>query len=149
MTEETPPAHDGIGVLLVEGDPAVRRARQIMLLSEQYDVRSYATGAAVLADPRSRAVPCIVVDTEGSPGAGIDVVEALRASGWRGTAILLDGSMPSTALLRAAERHGDKVLDRATGDGALLSAIAASLGGDRSGRPACRCARDGTEKCPS
>ena len=145
MTEETPPAHDGIGVLLVEGDPRVRRARQIMLLSEQYDVRSYATGAAVLADPRSRAVPCIVFDTDGSPGAGIDVVEALRASGWRGTAILLDGSVPAPALLRAAERHGDRVLDRATGDAALLSAIAALLGGDRSVRPACRCARDSTE----
>jgi hypothetical protein len=69
----------------------------------------------------------------------------MRASGWRGTAILLDGSAPAPALLRAAEHHGDRVLDRATGDAALLGAIAASLGGDRSGRPACRCARDGTE----
>jgi hypothetical protein len=70
------------------------------------------------------------------------VLQALRASGWRGTAILLDGSVPAPALLRAAERHGDRVLDRATGDAALLSAIAASLGRDRSGRSACRCARD-------
>ncbi|MEG8017861.1 hypothetical protein [Sphingomonas sp. LR55] len=82
------PPHFGIGVSLVDGDPVIRRARQIMLLSERYDVRSYATGAALLADPRSRDVPCIVVDVaggvDGDGGSGMDTLYAMRASGWRG-----------------------------------------------------------------
>ncbi len=125
------PPHFGIGVSLVDGDPVIRRARQIMLLSERYDVRSYATGAALLADPRSRDVPCIVVDVaggvDGDGGSGMDTLYAMRASGWRGKAILLDGTVPPPALIHAAERHGDRILDRTTGDAPLLTAIAASI----------------------
>ncbi|TCQ03881.1 hypothetical protein [Sphingomonas sp. PP-CC-3A-396] len=125
------PPHFGIGVSLVDGDPVIRRARQIMLLSERYDVRSYATGAALLADPRSRDVPCIVVDVaggvDGDGGSGMETLHAMRASGWRGKAILLDGTVPPPALIHAAERHGDRILDRTTGDAPLLTAIAASI----------------------
>ena len=53
---------ESIGVSLVDGDSDIRHARQIMLRSERYDVRSYATCAALLADPRSRGYACIVVD---------------------------------------------------------------------------------------
>ena len=127
MTDHAPQSHDGIGVSLVDGDPAIRRARQIMLLSEHYDVRSYASGAALLADPRSRDVPCIVVDVEGTEGTGMATLQAMRASGWRGKAILLDGTAPPPALIHAAERYGDRILDRTAGDAPLLTAIAASI----------------------
>ncbi|SFN82729.1 hypothetical protein [Sphingomonas sp. OK281] len=127
MTDHSTLSHAGIGVSLVDGDPTIRRARQIMLLSERYDVRSYATGAALLADPRSRDVSCIVVDIDGIGGSGLDTLDAMRASGWRGKAILLDGGMPHATLTHAAERHGDRILHRTTGDAPLLTAIAASI----------------------
>ena len=149
MIDQPPYPHDGIGVSLVDGDPVIRRARQIMLVSERYDVRSYATCAALLADPRSRDVSCIVVDVAGDgqccggeegggeegggeegggeEGGGMAALHAMRASGWRGKAILLDSGLPLPALVHAAERHGDRILDRATGDAPLLAAIAASI----------------------
>ena len=139
MIDQPPYPHDGIGVSLVDGDPVVRRARQIMLVSERYDVRSYATCAALLADPRSRDVSCIVVDIAGDgqccggeegggeEGGGMAALHAMRASGWRGKAILLDSGLPLPALVHAAERHGDRILDRTTGDAPLLAAIAASI----------------------
>ncbi len=127
MTDHSIQSHDGVGVSLVDGDPAIRRARQIMLLSEHYDVRSYATSAALLADPRSRDIPCIVVDVGGIGDSGMAMLLALRASGWRGKAILLDGTAPLPDLVHTAERHGDRILDRTTGDAALLTAIAASI----------------------
>lgn len=129
MTDQRTYTHDGIGVSLVDGDPVIRRARQIMLVSERYDVRSYATCAALLADPRSRDVSCIVVDVaeDGEDGRGVDALQAMRASGWRGKAILLDSGLPLPALVHAAERHGDRILDRTTGDAPLLTAIAASI----------------------
>lgn len=124
---------DSNGISLVDGDASVRHARQIMLISEDYEVRSYATCAALLADPRSRTYPCIVVDIDMKEGDGIALLSEMRATGWRGKAILLDGIEPDTPLMRAAERHGDKVLARTVADGPLLAAISASLDRERAG----------------
>ena len=117
----------GIGISLVDGDPAVRRARQLMLRSEDYEVRSYATCAALLADPRSRDYPCIILDFEMEHIDGVDLLRQMRASGWQGNALLLDGLAPGDPLLQEAEHNGDTVLPRSVGDQALLTAIAGSI----------------------
>ncbi len=122
----------GFGISLVDGDAGVRHARQIMLRSRDYDVRSYATCAAVLADSRSRDYPCIVLDVEMETGNGMTLLREMRATGWRGKAILLDGDNPESELLQDVERHGDAILDRKIGDGALIAAIEATV--DRSWR---------------
>ena len=128
MTGSAAPASTkGVGISLVDGDATVRHDRQIMLRSECYEVRSYATCAAVLADPRSRDYPCIVVDVHSRDVDGIDLLRRMRATGWRGKAILLDGMEPGSALMHDAEKHGDKVLGRAIGDGPLLTAVATSI----------------------
>ena len=117
----------GIGISLVDGDSAVRHARQIMLRSEKYDVRSYATCAALLADPRSRECARIVVDIDMPAIDGLELLRAMRASGWRGRAILLDGLDPEGKLASEAARNGDQIFDRNIGDRALVTAIAASM----------------------
>lgn len=119
--------HDGIGVSLVDGEPAVRRARQLLLRSEHYDVRSYATCEALLADPRARDYPCIVVDVHMIEGDGVDLLSSMRASGWHGSGILLDGILPGSDLMRDAERHGDRVLPRTITDGALVVAVGEAM----------------------
>lgn len=118
---------EGVGVSLVDGDPDVRHARQLMLRAEKYEVRSYPTCEALLADPRSRDYPCIILDLEMQGVDGVDLLRQMRATGWRGRALLLDGLHPGSALLRRAEQHGDKVLQRDVGDHTLLTAIAASI----------------------
>lgn len=127
INRTAPTSNENIGVSLVDGDATIRHARQIMLRSERYDVRSYATCAALLADPRSRGCQCIVVDIDMKKGDGIALLRELRATGWRGRAILLDGSTPDSPLISAAERQGDQVLERTIADGPLLIAIAASV----------------------
>lgn len=122
-TSSYPP---GIGVSLVDGDPAVRHARQLMLLSEGYDVRSYATCAALLADPRSRDCPCIILDLKMGDIDGFELLRNMRASGWRGKALVLGSRDPGSPLLQEAERHGDTVLLHNAGDQALLTAITAT-----------------------
>lgn len=118
----------GIGVSLVDGNIDIRHARQLLLRSEDYNVRSYPTSAAILADLNSRNYPCIVLDLElDEETRGIDLLRKMRASGWRGKALLLDGLDPGGALLRQAGEHGDKVLPRNVGDQTLLTAIAASI----------------------
>lgn len=118
---------EGIGVSLVNGDPSIRHARQLLLRSEKYDVRSYPTCAALLADPRSRDYPCIILDLVSEEMNCIDLLRQMRASGWRGTALLLDGHDPGSAMRREAELHGDKMLRREIGDQALLTAVATSI----------------------
>lgn len=120
----------GMGISLVDGNPAVRHARQLMLRSEDYEVRSYATCAALLADPRSRDYPCIILDFEMEHIDGVDLLRQMRASGWQGSALLLDGLTPGDPLLLEAELNGDTVLPRGVGDQALLEAIAGTV--DRS-----------------
>jgi FixJ family two-component response regulator len=118
---------EGFGVSLVDGDAEVRHARQIMLRSEAYDVRSYATCAALLADDRSRDYPCIIVDVEMEAGDGMSLLREMRATGWHGKAILLDGDDPGSELLQDIERHGDTILDRRIGDRSLIAAIEATV----------------------
>ena len=75
----TPSPSESVGVSLVDGDSTVRHARQLMLRAEDYDVRSYATCAALLADPRSRDYQCIILDLEMEEIDGIDRVDVERA----------------------------------------------------------------------
>lgn len=118
---------DSIGVSLVDGDATIRHERQIMLRSECYDARSYATCAALLADPRSRDYGCIVVDNDMPEVDGVELLREMRATGWRGKGILLADSEPGGTLVQSAERHGDRVLKRTIADGPLVAAIAASV----------------------
>jgi FixJ family two-component response regulator len=125
MIDLQPP--ESIGVSLVDGDSDIRHARQIMLRSERYDVRSYATCAALLADPRSRDYACIVIDIDRPEVDGFELLREMRASGWRGNGIVLDGPDPQGSLTLEAARNGDRVLDRTIGDRPLVAAIAASV----------------------
>ena len=63
--------------------------------------------------------------------AGIDLLAQMRASGWRGKAILLDGFEPGDALIREVLKNGDRIEERSIGDSSLLAAVAASLHRDR------------------
>jgi len=129
----TPAQHGGyerVGVSLVDGDAAVRRNRQLMLRAEGYEVRSYATCAALLADPRSRDYPCVVLDVDLHDAAGPGLLRDMRQSGWRGKAVLIDGVEPGSDEDRDAQRHGDRIVARGIGDPALLVQIAALV--DRS-----------------
>lgn len=120
----------GFGISLVDGDSAVRHARQLMLRSEDFDVRSYATSAALLADTRSRDYSCIVLDVEMEGGDGMTLLREMRATGWHGKAILLGKTEPAIDVVRDVERNGDTIFGRSIGDRSLIAAIEATV--DRS-----------------
>lgn len=130
INKQQPISTQSAGVSLVGGNSKIRHERQILLRSEDYDVRSYATSAALLADPRSRDCACIVVDAEIGDGdsAGLSLLRQMRASGWHGNAILLDGFDEEGPLALEAGRNGDRVFSRDIGDRSLIAAIAASAG---------------------
>lgn len=76
-------------VLLAEGEPVSRRAIHLLLQSLGYDVRAYATGAALLADPLATEASAIIVDNDLPDMGGENVLAILRAQAWGGPAILV------------------------------------------------------------
>lgn len=135
MTKATSTAtSEPIGVALVDGDAAIRHARQIMLRSEGLNVRSYGTSAALLADPQSWNFACVVLDVCTDDEGGAEVLGEMRAAGWGGRAILLDGQDAQGAYVLRAALHGDQVLDRHVGDATLIAAINAQVDRAMNGR---------------
>lgn len=112
-----------IGIALVDGDASVRRNRQLMLRAENFDVRSYASCAAMIADPQARAKACVVIDDDMPEISGVELLREMRIVGWHGSGILLrslGGDDPSDTSLEAS---GDAVLPKTVADGPLLDAI--------------------------
>lgn len=114
-------------VALVDGDASVRHARQLMLRSEHYEVHSYASCDALLAEPKAHANACIIVDVGMRDGDGLTFLRAMRQSGWLGKAILLDGIDHDGQLAREADCNGDKIFASSISDRSLLAAVAGSF----------------------
>ena len=99
-------------LLLVEDDAGVRRSVQLLFRARGFDVRAYAAGAALLADPTARDACCFIADYRLDETDGIDVLCRLRESGWSGPAVLIT-AFPSPDLTERALAHGfNQVLEK-------------------------------------
>ena len=96
-------------ILLAEDDPGVRRSLQLLLQGRGYDVRSYASGAALLADRTARNAACFVSDYAMPDIDGIALLRELRADGWGGPAVLIT-AYPSRRLEEQAAIEGFAVV---------------------------------------
>jgi FixJ family two-component response regulator len=91
MTNDAPMTARRPKLLLVEDDPAVRRSVHLLLQSTGYDIRAYANGTALLADPTAIEADGLVADYMVPDMDGIAILARLRAMGWTGPAILVTG----------------------------------------------------------
>ena len=90
MTQKTQDAGRPV-LLLLEGDPAVRRSLQLVLQGQGFNVRAYASPAMLLAGVAPVRAICLVTGYRLAGMTGIEVLAALRGCGWAGPAILLVG----------------------------------------------------------
>lgn len=122
MTYSARAQHKSV-VLLVEGDPAVRRSLQLILQGSGFAVRSYATGAALLADPVAHEARAIVADYALPDSDGLHVLRALRDAGFGGSAILVTAF--GTAELEGQARQAGfaRVLEKPLADRVLREAM--------------------------
>jgi len=117
-------AQDRPRLVLVEDDDGVRRSLQLLFRARGFDVRAYATGTALLADPLSRDASCFVADYRLEAIDGIEVLSRLRESGWSGPAVLIT-AFPSADLSdRALSRGFSQVLEKPFREQALGDAVA-------------------------
>jgi FixJ family two-component response regulator len=110
-------------VLLVEDDHGVRRSLQLLLRGRGLDVRAYASGAALLADPHALSAACLVADYRMPEVSGFDVLRGLRDLGWMGRALLISG-FPSADLVARAHQAGfSDVIEKPLLDSVLVEAV--------------------------
>lgn len=114
-------------VLLVEDDPAVRRALQLLLRSEGYDVRAYPSAMGLSNDPEALRADCLVADLVMPGENAIDLLAALRRAGWRGKTILISGQMGGNWEELARRAGFDEILLKPVPEAALSHAVAALL----------------------
>ncbi len=115
-------------LLLVEDDAGVRRSLQLLFRARGFDVRAYANGTALLADPLSRDACCFVADYRLEEIDGIEVLSRLRDRGWTGPAVLIT-AFPSAGLTERASAQGfSQVLEKPFRENALADAVARLTG---------------------
>jgi FixJ family two-component response regulator len=114
-------------IALVDGAPAVRHARQLMLRAEGYDVRAYASAAPLLADPLARGTACIIAEVEMPEIGGVALVHAMRGQGWRGAAILLADEISARLAALAVEEDFTVMVPTGLADRLLLAGIQAAI----------------------
>jgi FixJ family two-component response regulator len=115
-------------ILLVEDDPAVRRSLQLLLHGHGYEVRAYASGTAVLADPTSMQAVGLVADYRIPDIDGLEILTALRSRDWTGPALLITAH-PSAHLTRLAEQAGySRILEKPLREHQLGDALKSLLG---------------------
>jgi len=79
-------------ILLLEDDAGVRRSLHLMLRAHGFAVHAHESAVLLLADPAIPEAEFLIADYQLVDGNGVEVLRALRATGWRGRAILVTGT---------------------------------------------------------
>jgi two-component system, LuxR family, response regulator FixJ len=114
-------------ILLVEDDGPVRRALQLLLRAEGYDVRAYPSAVGLAQDAEALRSDCLVADLVMPNKDAIELLTALREAGWEGHAILISGFLNADRERQAREAGYVKILPKPIGDAVLTRAVAELL----------------------
>jgi two-component system response regulator FixJ len=113
-------------VLIVESDPALRGSLEFILRIEGYTAKIFASGSDVLADPSRADAGCLVVDQRLPDTTGLDLIRAMRATGFSAPAILVANS-PNAKVRQRAIDAGVVIVEKPVLTGVLLQSIATAL----------------------
>lgn len=124
MTQASAPEPpDRARLLLVEDDPGVRRSLQLLLRGRGFEVRAYASGLALLADPTALDATCLVADFRMPEIDGLSILGRLRERGWQGRALLIT-AFPSEHLVDQALAAGySQVIEKPLVEAGLVEAV--------------------------
>jgi FixJ family two-component response regulator len=115
-------------ILLVEDEPAVRRSLQLVLQGNGFAVRSYGSGAALLADPDAPAAIGIVADYRLADTDGVTMMRKLKAAGFAGCAILITAFGSPELAVRAEAAGYDRILEKPLAERLLVEAMSDLIG---------------------
>lgn len=112
-----------IPIVILDDDSGSRRSMQLLLQGRGFQVRSFAIPELLIADVKANNPACLVTDYRMTGYDGLQVLDALRAAGWMGKAILVT-AFGSSELTQTAMAHGfETVLDKPCKEFALVNAV--------------------------
>lgn len=111
-------------ILLVDDEPAVRRSLQLILQGNGFLVRSYGSGAALLADPGAHKAEGLVADYRLQDMDGLAILRRLRDAGFDGRAILVTAFASPDLVIDALAVGFSRVLEKPLAARALSAAVA-------------------------
>lgn len=110
-------------LLLVEDDTGLRRSLQLLLHGRGFEVRAYASGLALLADPTALDAVCLVSDYRMPEIDGLAILRRLREQGWGGQALMIT-AFPTSQLINQALSVGyGRVIEKPMAESVLVDAI--------------------------
>src|SRR5512132_1798160 len=117
----------GLFVVVIGDALAVRNSLKFWLELEGLTVRSYASGAELLAAGELTRCDCLVIDEKVPASSGLHLIAQLRDRNFSAPAILVT-SQPSLSLRDQAEKAGVPIVEKPLlGDG-LLDTIREAIG---------------------
>jgi FixJ family two-component response regulator len=111
-------------VLVVDDDASVCRALARLLRSYGFDVRTYGSAAALLADGPPQDAACLVTDVRMPEVGGVELREQLHAAGRDLPTVFVTAH--GTEGLRSLALQGAPVLQKPVDGARLVEAIAAA-----------------------
>lgn len=121
---------------IVDDEDAIRRSASFMLKTSGFDVRTWASGVALLKEARSIEPGCILLDVRMPEMDGLEVQQALADAGIALPVIVLTGHGDIAIAVRAMKAGAVDFLEKPFEKARLLDAIAAgfALLQDKAGR---------------
>lgn len=114
-------------VIVVDDDAAVRQSLKFALELEGMDVRTYESGAELLADPELPSSGCLVVDYYMPAMNGVELMDRLHRRLVNLPAILITARMTDDMCKRAAHSGFRQVIEKPLEDSTLLDSIRGAL----------------------
>lgn len=115
-------------ILLVEDDDGVRRSLHLLLNGRGFDVRAFASGEDLLADPVSAEAACLIADYRMPDVDGLAVLNGLRARNWNHPAILVTAHRSKDLDERASAAGFARILDKPLRERELTDTVVRLLG---------------------
>ena len=112
----------GLLVIVIGDDLAVRNSLKFWLELEGLTVRSYASGAELLANGELSRCDCLVIDEKIHVSNGLHLIAQLREQDFTAPAILVTGQ-PSLSLRKQAEKVGVPIVEKPLLGNGLLDTI--------------------------
>jgi two-component system response regulator FixJ len=127
MTGQQELSNTSFVVVVIGDDLAVRNSLKFWLELEGLTVRSYASGAELLAAGESSRCDCLVIDEKTPASSGLHLIAQLRDRDFSAPAILVT-SQPSMSLRDQAEKAGVPIVEKPLLGNGLLDTIRHATG---------------------
>ena len=122
MTNQKELSSKGLVVIVIGDDLAVRNSLKFWLEVEGLTVRSYASGAELLAAGDLTQCDCLLIDEKLPAISGLHLIAQLRDRDFSAPAILVT-SQPSLSLRNQADKAGVPIVEKPLLGNALLETI--------------------------